>query len=223
MNKAMRFALLSALTITLLSACSGPSSEVTELKKEMDSIRTVKERADTSHTYINEVTFGDTGAWGGNLRLPLAGTEHNADGSVTLLVSGELKDREIELKIKLPAVKKEAKKGFHNDAITLMSTGEKSDHFLESLAEMYQVPLKSKRFTKELRVTYVDLNEMAVLLGGKNEPSDEVQLKLFYEDPKDENAGFELYLNYNLEKGWVEFAEKDSEYRGNIIKAMGNN
>jgi hypothetical protein len=214
--------LLTALTITLLSACSNNRTDEENGPDQVtNSITPMHTDSPANNGNRSEVTIGDTGEWAGNVRLPITGTEIKPDGSTLLTVSATVNGKEIALSVILPKVKKDGK-GFRQENIVIVSKGEQSDRFLEVLADLYKVKQPHKKFIDQIKLTYVDLNEMAALMGGKSEPSDETELKLFYEDEKDAEAGFELYLNYNMKKGWLEFAEKDEAYRDNIVKAFSS-
>ena len=147
---------------------------------------------DTSHTYIGKGLY---------------------DGNVVGL--------KVEVKNGMPAGLIDAKEpinkaAFVHDGVIISSIGMESDEFIKALSTLYYIKPTSLSFTKEvIKTTSFSLNKVDVDLSKKGF----YKFKLFFEENSDENYA-ELFLNLDLVNRVIELAEKDIEYRKNIIKVM---
>lgn len=106
---------------------------------------------------------------------------------------------------------------FAREGISFERTGAESDVFLTKLAELYGVPAAGSSFVKREAVTAFPLDGDPSNI--KNEP---VKFKVFFNDGDTEEKYAELYVNVDLPSGNVELAEKDPEYRENVVRAFGS-
>ena len=97
--------------------------------------------------------------------------------------------------------------------VRIASTGDESDSFVRSLAQVYEVDSSTSRMSKSVEFT-------AVSLGGN--PADlengPVKLKLFFDPDGDGYA--EVYANFDLAAKKFYFNEKDPEYRPLLLSAL---
>lgn len=100
-------------------------------------------------------------------------------------------------------------KGPRRLGIHYRSLGEASDRLLFALAQLYKVPITSKRFRKAV---YADLVVLQIT-------DDVMSNKVFFE--VDRRGYAELYTNIDKRKGLLQIREKDEEYRVNVLKAFG--
>lgn len=94
----------------------------------------------------------------------------------------------------------------HTYQAKLLPTGVQSDTFLKMLAELYGVPSSGKFAIKGVPFTLIplELNEFDI----KKQP---VKTKIFFEQPIKYYS--ELFLNFDIANGYLQFSEKDQEYR----------
>lgn len=185
--------------IGLLFSCSSKENTTNNFKKtEM----TVSNKSD---------------GWGGDVKLSILTKIETDSGNVFKVVS-TFKGKDLGFDLFMP---KENSDGGFGKGLILSSSGEKSNLFLEKLGEIYEIKGTSNKFTKSISLSFVDLEAMVKQLGASSssEQSSEKGYKLFFENEK-ENA--ELFLNINEQEGWVELAEKDSEYRNAVLRFLGN-
>ena len=98
--------------------------------------------------------------------------------------------------------------------VVVRSVGPASDGFLNQLDSLYGTNLHPKAMRAETRFA-------AIALDGDPTALDRgpVRIKLFYESD-DEEAYAELYVNVDLSKKVVEWAEKDMDYRRPVVGAL---
>ena len=105
---------------------------------------------------------------------------------------------------------------FYEEGIKIKSVGNYSDDFLKALIEVYQLHDFKGKMKKEVITTCVTLEESHFELLSKK-----VNSKcIFNPDDEDDERYAELYLNFDVPNGIIEFKEKDSDYRENIVKAF---
>jgi hypothetical protein len=135
---------------------------------------------------------------------------------------GNYKDKLIGLKIEIKSTMNAGiteagtltNDGFINDAVQIKSIGLESDNFINVLSQLYGMST-TKLFTKETELlTIFSLNQTPVNL---TKPGS-YKLKLFFDHDEEEYA--ELYLNINTGTSSLELAEKDIEYRKNLITIL---
>lgn len=97
--------------------------------------------------------------------------------------------------------------------VTIESVGERSDLFVQRLAKLYGVTIKNARMKPSQRV-------LAVILAGDTSAlkRSEAKMKMFV--GKEEEDEGEFFLNIDLASHVLELAEKDPDYRNNVIKAL---
>jgi hypothetical protein len=92
------------------------------------------------------------------------------------------------------------------------SLGESSDAFLKMIADFYECKTTGK-FRSEVNFTLLPMTFKEFDI-----QQEYLKSKLFFEEPEDLYC--ELFLNFDLPKGYVEFSEKDIEYRVNLVKTF---
>lgn len=157
--------------------------------------------------------------WGADIKMSIVSIAET-DTSKLYTVQSTYEGKSLGLLVSIPKQKTESN-GF-GSGIVLKSIGNESDNFLMTLAKLYKQKTDSVlKFTKAVTLTFVDLDVFAKDLGAKEggEYKTENQYKLFYESKDGENNA-ELYLNVNTQEHWIEFKEKDEEYRPVVIKFL---
>jgi len=102
--------------------------------------------------------------------------------------------------------------GFVPNGLEIHYSGKESDRFIKALSELYGITPAS-RFTREGRIfTIFSLNENRVLL--EKTPA---RFKVFFNDPQ---LYAEFYINIDLKNNILEFNEKDTGFRQNIIEIL---
>ena len=101
--------------------------------------------------------------------------------------------------------------------IVLESQGEPTLNLLRMLSSLYQHPLSNFDVPDELKLS-------ALTIEGDPEDieSSALKFRVLYRDDQPEGPDyFEMYINPDLPHGFVEFAEKDQQYRVPILRAFG--
>ena len=98
--------------------------------------------------------------------------------------------------------------------VTIGSTGPESDQFVEVLSDLYGEKIGGQRMLPSIQVTAAALACDPKLIG-----SSPCKFKLFFHDD-DEERYAELFLNVDVDSKLVQFHEKDSEYRRNIVRGL---
>lgn len=164
----------------------------------------------------------DEGGWGADIRLSITDitrTPLSTIYKVQALHQNEKIGFDIILPVRDPAGKEKIAQ-----ELSVISTGENSDNLLAFLTGLYKQPVDTaKRFTPEIRISFIDLNEFAKAQLGTDpgyDPDSEVrELKLFFESANG-NDYAELYININEKMRWIGIREKDEEYRANVIRHL---
>lgn len=107
-------------------------------------------------------------------------------------------------------------KSFEKNGIIIESIGAESDNFVTALSQIYNIPRTTKFSKNPIKTTIFPLNQTVADLTKSNY----YKFKVFFNDESDENEYAEIYININLENNYIEFNEKDNEYRINIIKTL---
>jgi hypothetical protein len=101
--------------------------------------------------------------------------------------------------------------------IVLESQGEPTLILLRMLSSLYQHPVSNFDLPKEL-----SFSAMTIEGDPKDVEDEPLKFKVFYRDGQPEGPDyFEMYINPDLPHGFVEFAEKDPNYRLPILRAFG--
>ncbi len=152
--------------------------------------------------------------------------EYEKGNKYEYVVKGKFENNIVGLKIIIPnnipagIINGEIEaKSFLKNGITILSIGNESDNFLNALSKIYHSQAKSKFSTKPIIATVFPLNQMKADL---SQP-EYYKFKVFFNDEGDENEYAEIFINLNLTNKFIEFNEKDNEYRTNIIKALEEN
>ncbi|HSC39896.1 MAG TPA: hypothetical protein VLD19_18565 [Chitinophagaceae bacterium] len=200
MNKTPVFLLL----LTVIGCSSGQTKEAPA----------VIPAANPSAYPVKPLVIGSTEeGWDADLRLSFTG-EIAADASVTYKVNTVYEDKKIGFELVVP------KKG--SGKIIFRSVGEASDNFIRLLEKVYkQKASPVRKFTNSITVTGIDMLGYAKSLGAKEGGEYHVpaEYKIFFQGAKEDDYA-ELYLNINSSEHWIEWKEKDEEYRPVIISLL---
>ena len=154
--------------------------------------------------------------------------ETNKQGETyTYLAKGKFENKIVGLKISIKnnlqaGIKKGEIDGtaFKKDGISFQSIGQESDNFLQAISKIYGIKSNCKFSNKIIKSTIFPLNQSIANL---NQP-EYYKFKVFFNDDEEENENYaEIFININLEQNFIEFNEKDNEYRANIIKTFSAN
>ncbi|WP_374019102.1 hypothetical protein ABU162_05020 [Paenibacillus thiaminolyticus] len=104
---------------------------------------------------------------------------------------------------------------FYGTGITLKSIGPESDAFIRALLELYGYEGKLK-CKDEIPLTCISLHG-----DPGNIKQEEVKFKVFYDDHSVQDLYCEFYINILVQDNILELKEKDTEYRENIVRALG--
>jgi len=156
--------------------------------------------------------------WGADITLSIIEKSENDTAKIYKAVS-LCNGKELGLMVSVPK-RKEGAKGF-GQGISLRSIGAPSDFLLQTLSKLYKQPLgTTATFVKDINVTYVNLKEFAkAVTGQEGQYTAANQYKLFFEGKDDEEYA-EVFLNVNSEENWIELAEKDEEYRPDLLRFL---
>ncbi len=163
------------------------------------------------------ISGDDDGGMDGDIRLSMVETSESEISTNYKAVSSYQNER-VGVMISVPKIKND-KDGFGR-GIILKSLGKESDNLLFALTKIYKLQIDhGARFIDSTVVDYVDLYAFAssVAKGATNPKTDAMEYKLFFVSKKDEA---EIFLNINPKDKWIEFREKDPEYRQSIIKFL---
>jgi hypothetical protein len=183
--------LLAALFFTLLG-CSEPEVSIDQLPDIL--LKTEEGFAD--------ITFRITDA------------RQRRDGSWRVVAKARHRDRVVALAVVLEG-DWHASRTRSFGRVTYESLGPESDALVSVMSEVYQAEVKPATMSRE--VAFVG----ATLEGDPAElRSQPVKIKLFFESEKEERYA-ELYTNIDLPNKALVILEKDPEYRGPLLRALG--
>jgi hypothetical protein len=144
-----------------------------------------------------------------------------SDTAVTYFVNSLYDKKNIGFKITIPTALPKSEKQLAQ-ILTLTSSGNISDNFIQTLSTLYKVKLdRTLHFVALKRIAFIDLNEFAKAKLGKD-PSDKTavkEMKVFFEAENPDDYA-EIYINVNEAEHWIEIKEKDEGYRNPVIKGL---
>jgi hypothetical protein len=106
---------------------------------------------------------------------------------------------------------------FSSNKIQLDSIGEESNEFLKSLSKLYEIEYKNQIMVSQIKFTSIGLSG-----DSKKYEQEYLKFKCFYDENNEKGLYSEFYINVDIKNDLLEFKEKDSEYRQNIIKALSS-
>ena len=149
-----------------------------------------------------------------DIQLTIASVEKKDSASLYHIAS-QYNGKNIGFDVLIP---KTENTGFGHGMI-ITSTGEPSDNFLSMLARLYQVPLgQDAKFRKADTISFVDLEQMVKIQGGKSISGN--KMKLFFEEEgktEDDYKTAEVFFNIDRGNNTVGFNEKDPDYRKDLV------
>jgi hypothetical protein len=126
------------------------------------------------------------------------------------------------------AIRKDIKAGFDTEmkpvkdhvyrkGVTFIRSGTESDRLIARIASLYGLPHNGGGMISQETFTAIALHQGEIDL--RTNP---VKIKLFGRDgePFDQDAYYESFLNVDLANGFVNWNEKDQEYRKPLIRAL---
>lgn len=153
--------------------------------------------------------------------LKIVDTKESSE-AVTYTAKAMQNGSQVGLAVSLP--KGKLSKNGMGKGLILTRTGPESDRLIELMAYLYKVEHPGHlRFRESVSVEYGNLDVFAAHNNGTPPPSDLTtgKHKLFFNPDSDEEYA-ELYLNIDREQGTIEIAEKDEEYRPQVIAALSH-
>jgi len=104
---------------------------------------------------------------------------------------------------------------FMQEGIVFCSLGKESDLFLAALAQLYKVDTHACHFARRASTTAIPLEEKPI-----NIQATDLKFKVFFNTDSASKYA-ELFVNVDVPNRVLELAEKDEEYRRNIIVGLG--
>ena len=204
MSFSLSVILKSFIAVLLLSFCSCWSDQNTGGKISTHT------KTRSSFPIKPMIITGEHESWGADVRLSF--TEVLANDSTTMYnVSSTYEGKNVGFIIIVP--QKSMSK------LTLKSKGESSNNFLHVLQKIYKQKIDSAKFVDSVTADCLNLSDL-------NQPWEKdvvlaAQRKLFFQGSNEDDYA-ELFLNIDEKEHWIEFVEKDSEYRPLIIKFLSH-
>lgn len=154
--------------------------------------------------------------------LSIGDIKETAKGGLSIIARGKYKDKIIGLCVEVKGGMKNGikdgvfdKQAFCREGITFRSIGIESSNLINALSELYGEPA-GKGFSKDpVLFTSFALEEKELDLKSRS-----ARFKLFFDDDNMRGLYCELFCNINIPEKQLGIAEKDMEYRKNIIKAL---
>lgn len=159
------------------------------------------------------VNSGDEDYGQADLRLSYTGITHTIT-SITYSVLAEYDHKQIGFNVSIP--KKAPWKAIFS------GTGQISDNFIHVLQKLYKQKIDTaSKFTNEVSADCMSMGDYIDSLHKQDNGNyvATAQNKLFFQGKSDDEYA-ELYLNINEAEHWIELAEKDRDYRAQIIKFL---
>jgi hypothetical protein len=105
----------------------------------------------------------------------------------------------------------------YHEGVTFIRSGIESDKLIARIASVYGVPHAGEEMISKEMFTAIALHDGEINL--RTEP---VKIKIFGNDgePFDESVYNESFFNIDLANGFVNWNEKDQEYRKPLIRAL---
>ena len=155
-----------------------------------------------------------------DIDLPIARNRTGKDKVESIVAVGKIRGKNIGLAADIyPEWKKQKSSGesdihFYWGKVVLRRLGKESDQFVEMLAGLYGVELKTARMATRIEAEAVGLN---------SDPSriltEVVKMKLFLSSDSEDNYA-EVFLNVDIPNKRLEFHEKDNDYRAPLVRNL---
>lgn len=161
-----------------------------------------------------------------DLRIPLVSARIRENGEASFTAAGKLLERLIEVKFYLqPGMlpnnlfDEPVRVNSHCDGIKMSLSGDGGRNFAAALGELFGSQRTSFLIPIELLFTVVALEGNPAKID-----SEEVKFKLFHETgSSDDDEGpcyFEMFLNIDHLSGFVEWKEKDTDFRSAVLNSI---
>ena len=142
-------------------------------------------------------------------------TEKASDGSLIVTAAALAGDERVAIQVIVPqqwrsSRAKEAPITLSTGTLRLRSTGKATEAFVRVLATAYHQKVEKFEFAE------VELAAISLKGDPSRVASTPVQIKVFYES-KNEEEYAEAFVNIDLQRGIVQFHEKDPDYRKAVI------
>jgi hypothetical protein len=142
------------------------------------------------------------------------------DGSILVSVRNQLTNLHVEFSILFDCEWEskdipDSNVPFYWGNATFVNVGENSENFLKGLANLYGIPVypcTSRKISARVVGLGNDPKEMA---------TKDTNMKFFFNsDSEDDGLYSEVFVNVNISKRWLQFHEKDAEYREPLIRSL---
>jgi hypothetical protein len=149
-----------------------------------------------------------------DLTFRITDARQRRDGSWSVVAKARHRDRIVSLAVVLEGDWHETKtRSFGR--VTYQSLGPESDALVSAMSEIYKAEVKPAAMAREVAFVAATLEGEPAEL--RSQP---IKMKLFFES-EDEQRYAELYTNIDLPNKALVILEKDPEYRGPLLRALG--
>jgi hypothetical protein len=161
-----------------------------------------------------------------DLRIPVIQSRFSEGGEAVLIVGGTLFERAVEITFYIRAGilpndlwSKDVVINSSADGVQMSLEGERGRNFAIAFSKLYQSHRSSFLMPAKLSFTAVTLDGNPA-----NIANETIKFKLFHEEGStDEEEGpgyFEMFLNIEAALGFVEFNEKDTDFRSGVLNSI---
>jgi len=157
-----------------------------------------------------------------DLELPVQKVEQRKDGTRSVVVQGSLDGQAIGFAVEFrPNWKAKRLDGSGQSVYwgsgRFVSTGGDTDRFVAALARLYGLRAADRQAKSSVEAEVVGLADDPALM-----PTAPTRMKFFFQGDGSEAHYSEVFINTDLQRGVLQFNEKDQEYRtplvGNLAK-----
>jgi hypothetical protein len=162
---------------------------------------------------------------GVDVDLPVTDVQCVVSDGCRIKALGLYKGQQVGINIRFPGIQPNTSAQNHSGrsliaelsgGVILEPQGTSTQNLLRMLSALYRHPRSRFAPPGELRLA-------AVMLAGN--PADlktaRLEIKVFHGDDERQRDYFELFINTDLPHGFIELAEKDSDYRLPILRSFG--
>lgn len=155
---------------------------------------------DNSEIYKRDPAMGDDFV---DVSLKIESMKCDSWSNCTVLAGGTFKGQPVAVEVSIVSNGSQGK-------ITYKSVGKRSNELLVALASLYKIPRPFKAFSvkSEADIIFLDATKQ------------KLSSKVFFAANGPESDYAELYTNIDKTRNVLEIAEKDSEYRKNVLRGL---
>jgi hypothetical protein len=160
-----------------------------------------------------------------DIDMPVTSVQYGFVQGCVIRTRGAYKRQQVGIDVLLPSLKSAAGASSASSpntiaeiegGVILESQGASTQNFMRMLSSLYKRPASAFVVPHDVRLTAVVLHGDPLHI--KNSP---VEMKVFHGEDDSKPDYFELFINFDLPHGSIEFAEKDPDYRRPILLSFG--